>query len=517
MNAGAGDPLRVVMIGSRLPSRSETFVYRELLALRALGVDIRPASVRTPDASDLAPEARALAAEAIPIYGNGRGWWLGVLLALVWPAAWRVFWRAHRDAWRRMPRARADAMEAADPPAPAGPLTMRDRVALFTQAAGAVALAWRVRGFRPQLIHAHLAHVPCTIAMYTAEALRVPFAFTGHAAGLFRDGRLLDLKAARAAFVGCISAWHRDWMVRAFGVDTAKLPIIRCGVDVDEAKTRASGEPASAGGACPGSAPPAEAVSPGHAQARPFRIVTVGRLVPKKGLDLLIAAFARCLEHGSLPAASELVIVGDGPERDRLAALAAELGIAERLAWRGGLPHAEALGAIRSGDVFALLARPAADGDRDGVPVVLMEAMAAGGTGFGHREAHRRSGLWRSDRRARLLFGDRVGGRWVGRLTGRNGWRPRPHLASGRHWWGWRTRSPPKAWHARRHPPANPARGGSRRRGYRAWPLGVSVYRNSAGSPRKLRGKSDSAGWTSRRSRPRPRPPHPDLPPAPPA
>ena len=378
MNAGAGDPLRVVMIGSRLPSRSETFVYRELLALRALGVDIRPASVRTPDASDLAPEARALAAEAIPIYGNGRGWWLGVLLALVWPAAWRVFWRAHRDAWRRMPRARADAMEAADPPAPAGPLTMRDRVALFTQAAGAVALAWRVRGFRPQLIHAHLAHVPCTIAMYTAEALRVPFAFTGHAAGLFRDGRLLDLKAARAAFVGCISAWHRDWMVRAFGVDTAKLPIIRCGVDVDEAKTRASGEPASAGGACPGSAPPAEAVSPGHAQARPFRIVTVGRLVPKKGLDLLIAAFARCLEHGSLPAASELVIVGDGPERDRLAALAAELGIAERLAWRGGLPHAEALGAIRSGDVFALLARPAADGDRDGVPVVLMEAMAAG-------------------------------------------------------------------------------------------------------------------------------------------
>jgi glycosyltransferase involved in cell wall biosynthesis len=102
-------------------------------------------------------------------------------------------------------------------------------------------------------------------------------------------------------------------------------------------------------------------------------IVSVGRLVPKKGFDLLIRAFAR-LDRPHV----RLRIAGDGPERAALVALAEAEGVADRVDFLGALPHAEALAMIRSGAIFALPCRTSSTGDRDGIPVVLMEAMAAG-------------------------------------------------------------------------------------------------------------------------------------------
>ena len=95
-------------------------------------------------------------------------------------------------------------------------------------------------------------------------------------------------------------------------------------------------------------------------------------LVPKKGIELLLEALAM------LPADLHWRYehVGGGPLRDRLAGAAARLGLAERIVWRGALPQDQVLDAYRAADLFVLASRIAPDGDRDGLPNVLLEAGA---------------------------------------------------------------------------------------------------------------------------------------------
>ena len=238
--------LDVLMIGARLPSRSETFVYREVSALRAEGLSVGVASVHPPQRGLEDPTLDAMADAALPVYGRRYlGLLRGLLAAAAWPPAWAALRLGHRVAWRE-----ADAGT-----------TLRDRVKLFVQTLGGVGLAHRLRRRGVRHVHAHMAHVPASVAMAAAASLRVPFSVTGHAADLFRDGRFLRAKLSRAAFVACISDWHRGWYRALLDSkdETAQpaLPIVRCGVDVP---AEATPVPADGG------------------------IVCVARLVPKKGL-----------------------------------------------------------------------------------------------------------------------------------------------------------------------------------------------------------------------------------------
>ena len=103
-------------------------------------------------------------------------------------------------------------------------------------------------------------------------------------------------------------------------------------------------------------------------------ILSVGRLVEKKGTDVLLEALAR------LPAdlSWRLVHVGGGPLKEKLARHARRLGIAERVQWRGARTQVELLADYRAADLFALASRVARDGDRDGLPNVLVEAQSQG-------------------------------------------------------------------------------------------------------------------------------------------
>jgi glycosyltransferase involved in cell wall biosynthesis len=112
---------------------------------------------------------------------------------------------------------------------------------------------------------------------------------------------------------------------------------------------------------------------PDAIRAERAEIVTVARLVPKKGIDLLIGAFAAA-DVGDWT----LRILGDGRVRIALEALAARLGVADRIAFEGARPHPSCLAATAEAGLFVLPCRTAANGDMDGIPVVLMEAMAAG-------------------------------------------------------------------------------------------------------------------------------------------
>jgi len=118
--------------------------------------------------------------------------------------------------------------------------------------------------------------------------------------------------------------------------------------------------------------PPCPPGGNGSEPGRPVMLLSVGRAVPKKGYDDLLAALA--LVPADL--AWRLVHIGGGPLRRRLMRRAERLGLASRIEWRGALPQPEVLAACRAADLFVLAAKVAADGDRDGLPNVLMEAQS---------------------------------------------------------------------------------------------------------------------------------------------
>lgn len=308
----------ILYVGSILPKRSETFVYREVLGLRDRGVQVSIASVNAPERNLGDPRLEALAAEAIHVYGHG----VKGKLAVSIDAARQSLWRPTRGLFETAPKYWPKYM---------------------LQCEAGYALARRVRDRGVTHVHAHMAHVPTTVAMHCAEALGVPFSFTGHAADLFRDRSALKTKLRRASFVSCISEWHRDFYMQEAGVPAEKLPVIRCGVDMEQ-------------------------FTPAHPSAGEG-LLAVGRLVPKKGFDVLIRALAKV---SGVP----LTLVGDGPEEGALRALADELGVADRVTFAGAQPNYVVREMMGRASVFVLPCREAKDGDRDGIPVVLMEAMA---------------------------------------------------------------------------------------------------------------------------------------------
>lgn len=106
-----------------------------------------------------------------------------------------------------------------------------------------------------------------------------------------------------------------------------------------------------------------------------IRLLSVGRLVPKKGMDVLVKAFAKVRKK--YPDA-RLTIVGDGPERSRLKKLSRKYGLKRRIRWKGELPHRRVRKQLRKAHIFVLASRTARDGDMEGLPNSIVEAMAAG-------------------------------------------------------------------------------------------------------------------------------------------
>jgi len=199
-------------------------------------------------------------------------------------------------------------------------------------------------------IHAHMAHVPSTIALAAARHLQTPFSFTGHAADLFRDRCLLKAKLKAAVFVPCISLWHRELFEGIQPKSKIQYPLIRCGVDTG-------------------------LFQPSKRVLKKRLLLAVGRLVPKKGFDNLLHACAGLKRHGY---DIETIIGGDGPEFGPLLSLRTKLGLETAVSFPGPLTHEQVRTLLEEAEIFVLPCRVAADGDQDGIPVALMEAMSAG-------------------------------------------------------------------------------------------------------------------------------------------
>jgi glycosyltransferase involved in cell wall biosynthesis len=253
--------------------------------------------------------------------------------------------RSHLRALRLAPRAYVRTLAAALREAPAG---ARDRLWQLFYFAEAAVLAIDCRDAGIRHLHVHFANFACDVAML-ATALGVgpsTWSFTMHGPSELFDVRRarLALKTERARFVVCISDFARSQLMRLVAPsEWEKLSVIHCGVD------------AAVYGAV--ERPERETV----------RIVCVGRLVPDKGQAVLLEAVAELAREGL---AVELELIGDGEDRGRLEAIASRLGIADRVRFAGAVAQDRTAEHYARADVFCL------PSFAEGVPVVLMEAMA---------------------------------------------------------------------------------------------------------------------------------------------
>jgi colanic acid/amylovoran biosynthesis glycosyltransferase len=230
------------------------------------------------------------------------------------------------------------------------------RVRLACLAHFAVACRWaasrRRDGAPVRLIHAQWAHSGASIAMYGAWLLGVPFSFTGHAADLFRERAALRDKVRRAAFIGCISTFHRDFYT-SLGARDEQLELVYCGIDVRHFAPRPAG-----------------------ARPGPPHVLSSARLVPKKGLTYLVEA---CRILAGRGVALRCTIAGSGPLESALRRQVEAAGLADRVTLTGRPLTQEQIPAfMHGGDLYCLPCVRADDGDIDGLPQMLMEAMACG-------------------------------------------------------------------------------------------------------------------------------------------
>ncbi len=334
--------MAVAFILKGYPRLSETFIAQEIRALEARGLDIRIVSLRQPTEGAVHPVHREIAAPVL------------YLPEYLWRAPLRVArglavarrrpgFRAARRAFLR------DLVRDVTP----------NRVRRFGQAA--VLAAELPAGV--DHLHAHFIHTPASVARYAAMMCGLDWSVSAHAKDIWTTpGWEKSEKLADAAWaVTCSKAAHDHLAALApFAAPTtepARLGLVYHGLDLERFP------PA-----------PQRPMRDGTDPAAPVTILTVGRAVEKKGHDVLIDALAL------LPAdlAWRLVHVGGGPLRRRLEARARRAGIADRVTWRGSLAQEALIAEYRAADVFALACRVARDGDRDGLPNVLMEAASQG-------------------------------------------------------------------------------------------------------------------------------------------
>lgn len=321
----------IFYLAPEIPSASETFVSNEIVGLLKLGVEVHAASVHRPKSAvevpaDLAGRVR---------YLYSRPAWRGVL------AGFSALLAFGRHGFRSLGMLFSD-MKACGLSRPAAwklafQFLMAARLARDLKAAGCVHL------------HVHFADVPAQLGMYAAHLAGIPFTVTAHANDIFDDALLLERKAGRAARMLTISEYNKDFLIER-GVPAEKLAVVRCAVD------RVAAHPAV----------------PFERRAG-YRIGTLGRLVEKKGMDVLLRAFALLPQR---PYSLELVIGGDGPLRSELEALAAALGLSDKVRFAGAIRPGDVAEWMRGLDLFVLACKQDRNGDMDGIPVVLMEAMA---------------------------------------------------------------------------------------------------------------------------------------------
>jgi colanic acid/amylovoran biosynthesis glycosyltransferase len=318
-----GPTTRLAYFTGQYPRATDTFIQREVAALRTLGYHVQTFSVRRP------PETEIVGAETAAERKS--------TFYLLPPTG---ILKAHLAQLLSSPRRYFSAFRLAARNCPPGFRATALQIAYFGEA-GMLARLMKKQSLSH--LHNHFADSSCSVAAIAAEMGGFTFSFTMHGPAEFLEPRLwwIREKIRRALFVNCISHFCRSQAMLFATVDCwEKLRIVHCGVDLDLFEVK-------------------------RHSGRGKKLLFVGRLAAAKGLPILLKALAKLEE-------TTLDIAGDGPDREILTAQVQLLGISDRVRFHGYLSQPQVRDLLKQADVFVM------SSFAEGVPVVLMEAMAAG-------------------------------------------------------------------------------------------------------------------------------------------
>ena len=319
-------PRRIAVLVKGYPRLSETFIAQELLGLERRGLELLIVSLRHPTDPDVHDLHRQIQAPVLYLPEYVKDEPLRVLKGL-WRSLRRPAFPGVLLRW---------LCDLARDPTP-------NRGRRFAQAA---VLAAELPADIEHL-YIHYLHTPGSVGRYTAMLCHLPFSFSAHAKDIWTTP---------------------DWEKRA-KLDSAAWTVTCTRANLEHLRGLA---PEAAIGLVHHGLDPARFEAPPPAARGIAVILCVARAVEKKGIDVLLDALAR------LPAGLDWRFehIGGGSLIDGLRARAERLGIGSRVRWLGAQAQSEVIAAYRRAAIFCLPARVAGDGDRDGLPNVLMEAMS---------------------------------------------------------------------------------------------------------------------------------------------
>ena len=325
----------IAYLAPEIPSVSGTFVYKEIVTLQDKGIKVVPLSIHHVETIVEEPRVKELAKNTIYLYQQS------LISVLLWNV---VFFLGNPISYLKT------LLIVFKDIATSGIGQLKSWKLLY-QFVYACIVARTVQQHSCQHLHIHFAHVPTQIGMYAASLTKIPFSFTSHANDIFENNFLLEQKIERAKAAVTISQYNYSFL-SAKGVNTEKLKVVRCGIDLSDRhfapKTELSTVPV---------------------------IGSLGRLIEKKGMDDLILASSKLHQKGI---DFRLEIGGDGPLNVYLQELARKHDLSDKIIFKGAIPNDKVYDWLQNLDIFVLACKQDSQGDRDGIPVVLMEAMLMG-------------------------------------------------------------------------------------------------------------------------------------------
>ena len=203
-------------------------------------------------------------------------------------------------------------------------------------------------------LHGHFAHSPTSVTMFAAHLSGLPFSFTAHAKDIYTsDPDQLREKIAQAAFVTTCTRHNKNYLENICGGSNTPIHCIYHGIDISLFNHTPSGIKSQP----------------------PYQLLTVARITEKKGLPTIYRALRTLADRG---VRFQHRLIGDGDDRKQILHLIKELNLESHCSLLGTRTHTEVLDYFRHSDLFVLGCEVAKNGDRDGIPNVLVESLAMG-------------------------------------------------------------------------------------------------------------------------------------------
>lgn len=327
--------MKIAYITTSFGSLSHTFIRREVIELRNLGMDISLFGIHPDRAKELSEEDKVLERETIYLYPLK-------IRAII---AANAFFIANSPIKYSKTLLDAILNEEINP---------FRHLKLIYHFFVSPYIAMKMQRKDVRHIHAHFLNVPATIAMYCSKLLGISFSITVHSAGENGLKTMIGLRAKlrEVKFICAISNYNKEYISKSIYPSREKTYVVRCGIDASAYRWKENQDITGK-----------------------VKLISIGRFVEKKGFKYLLEG-ARLLKKENV--VFKLCMIGDGPLKPGLKKLARDYDLNEEVVFKGAVSHENVKAELGKSDILIVPSVESKTGEKEGIPVVIMEAMASG-------------------------------------------------------------------------------------------------------------------------------------------